>query len=642
MCGIAGIVSKRIDRGEREALTWRMVQTLRHRGPDDQQMASTGCATLGVARLSIVDRAAAKQPMAFELGGKHGLIAYNGEVYNFLNLRQEFVERGVRFATYSDTELVLASHLQHGHRAPVLFDGMFAYAVWDAASEELILVRDRLGIKPLFYVDLGDAFLFASEPKALFHHPRLARNLDPTAMLEYFLHGATFASGYVTQQRSFFDRVRQLLPGHFLVWNSHGSRIERYWSLLDEPSGSLSDREAAQEHIAEEIHQGVQAMLMGEVPVGTALSGGLDSSLITSEAAAACSGELVSACITYREDHNDTDAHHAELLSKWLNRRRPGSHHLEYTRLDEQTYLQNLDEMIAAFDEPHWEIRQLAMFENYRTLARLGQTVVLTGEGADELFLGYYQKFPGFRSPQITKPADFAAIWRQRLPLVKQLLAPAFASRLLSTELANDLIDHTVGAYLLPYWQTSGDRLRAVQAWYMQTFLPWLLMVNDRCSMAHSLEGRFPFLARRVVTLAWQLPPEWNIGDSGGPQEKVLLRYASRHRLPQEIWQHRAKSPLPVPQDVAYHRAIAHRLAVEIEGAPSEVWDWLNRDAIVQMISCFRERVDHVGSYEGDALMAYIPLGDRPVVRTVNLFAILSFLRWCEVCLGLEPKRSMK
>ena len=402
-------------------------------------------------------------------------------------------------------------------------------------------------------------------------------------------------------------------------------RIERYWSLLDEPSGSLSDREAAQEQVADEIHQSVQSMLMGEVPVGTALSGGLDSSLITSEAVSDSPGELESACITYREDHNDPDARHADLLSQWLNRQRSGSHHLEYTRLDEQTYLQNLDEMIAAFDEPHWEMRQLAMFENYRTLARLGQTVVLTGEGADELFFGYYQKFPGFRSPQITKPADFAAIWRQRLPLVERLLAPAFASHLLSTELANDLIDHTVGTYLSPYWQTSKDRLRAVQAWYLHTFLPWLLMVNDRCSMAHSLEGRFPFLARRVVTLAWQLPPEWNIGNSEGPKEKVLLRYAARHRLPQEIWQHRAKSPLPIPQDVAYHRAIARRLAIEVENAPPVVWEWLDRDAILQMIHNFLDRADHLGSDDGETLMAYIPLGERPVIRTVNLFAILSF-----------------
>ena len=127
-------------------------------------MLSTGCATLGVARLSIVDRAAAKQPMAFELGGKQGLIAYNGEVYNFMNLRKEFVDRGIRFANNSDTELVLAAYAARAPR-PVLFDGMFAYAVWDAACEELILVRDRLGIKPLFYVDFGDAFLFASEPK---------------------------------------------------------------------------------------------------------------------------------------------------------------------------------------------------------------------------------------------------------------------------------------------------------------------------------------------------------------------------------------------------------------------------------------------------------------------------------------------
>jgi asparagine synthase (glutamine-hydrolysing) len=617
---------------DREESAWRMVRELAHRGPDGQAVVSVGPATFGVARLSIVDRATAHQPMTLSYGGQQGLIAYNGEVYNFKQLRSEFEALGLQFHRNSDTETVLGGHLALGIQAVQQFDGMFAYAVWEEPRGRLVLLRDRFGIKPLFYVDLGHTLLFASEPKAFFCHPSLQRHPNFTAILEYFLHGAAFAAGYTTADRSFFKGVKALPPGHSLTWTPSGeSKLIRYWSPLDEMPTLRTDENGAREELGDNMSQSVQSMLMGEVPVGTALSGGLDSSLITAEAAHAMSEPLVSACITYRATADDGDAHHASLLSRQLNEKKADSHRLEFTYLPEATYLDALDEMVRAFDEPHWEPRQLAMFANYRTLAQSGRTVVLTGEGADELFFGYYQKFPGFRSPAIASAAGFADLWRERLPLVRGLFSPAFNSGLFSDSLANDLIDSSVSTYLTPYWEATGDRLRAVQSWYLHTFLPWLLLDNDRCSMAHSIEGRFPFLSRQIVSLALQSPPEWNIPSFGSPGEKLLLRQAAAGRLPVEIWRDRAKSPLPIPNNSSYAAAIVRRLRLEIEIADPDIWQILDRARLLAMVEEFEHRMRSLGAESGEALTSYIALGAVSRVRTAELFALLTFLRWYDL-----------
>jgi asparagine synthetase B (glutamine-hydrolysing) len=209
---------------------------------------------------------------------------------------------------------------------------------------------------------------------------------------------------------------------------------------------------------------------------------------------------------------------------------------------------------------------------------------------------------------------------------------------MISSQLAHDMIRDSIGSYLTPYWEETGNRLRAVQCWYLHTFLPWLLMDNDRCSMAHSLEGRFPFLSNRMVALALQLPPEWNFSLEGEIKEKLLLRRSVRHLLPMEIWRYRSKAPLPVPFALSYHKIIADRLAYDVERASKDVWELLNKNFVLKMLTTFKRRLQSAGQNQGDLMTNYIPLGQDLELRTSHLFAILTFLRWYELYIHQQGK----
>jgi asparagine synthase (glutamine-hydrolysing) len=589
-------------------------------------------------RLSIIDRAFGHQPMQGSYGGCQAVLVYNGEVYNFRELRGQLEASGFNFRTNCDTEVVLAAHLTWGAEAVRRLDGMFAYAIWEPASQRLTLARDRFGIKPLFFRLDGKALCFASEPKAL--RPTGGFEPNAEAILEYFVQGSAFASGYTTGDRSFFEQVTSVPPACQMIWESGRMITHRYWAPEQEIGEYRPSRDQAREELAGLVHESVESMRMGEVPVGTALSGGLDSSWTTGQLAA-IGPPVISSCITFRGDHGDPDASHASLLSEWLNQRRPGSHELHYAYLSAEQYLNGLDTMIRAFDEPHWELRQLGMFANYGMLAELGRTVVLTGEGADELFFGYFQRFPGFRRPALSGPADLHAHWIQRAPWVRGLLRPAFESGRLPGDSIEKVITEAVDKYFVPVWRATGDQLRSMQCWYLQTFLRWLLLVNDRCSMAHSIEGRFPFLSASLVSFALRVPPAWNIAgtgptDCGGMKEKILMRQAASESLPPAIWRDRDKAPLPVPQMATYHLRIAERLQYELETADNEVWQWLDRDWVLNLVAAFKSRAEasvNLSDRAGEHLTAYIALDEELSVRTAQLFSILTFIRWHTLCL---------
>jgi asparagine synthase (glutamine-hydrolysing) len=621
MCGIAGWWQQALHPEERRAGVAAMVRALWHRGPDAQAVVSDGEATLGVARLAIVDRAQGQQPMARD----GALLAYNGELYNHAELRRELEQRGHVFRTVSDTEVVLAAHATWGDDAPTRFDGMFAYALWHAGRHELLLVRDRLGIKPLYWSKHAGGVAFASEPKALLALAVGRGRPDWHGLLEVFAHGAAFPAGVAVGERTCFEDIHAILPASWLRLRPEGSEQRTWWRFVDAIGTPFAVPEEGREALAAAFEASVRACRQGEAQVGACLSGGLDSSLLTAELVRQTTSPVAAATITYRSDASDPDAAAAKQVAAHLPTGRLAHH---FTYLPESTYFHDLDTLVRAFDEPCWEPRKLGMLANYRTLRAAGCAVALSGEGADELFFGYYPRFAGWRAPEPATVADFKGLWRGKLGAVRTLVAPALAGGLIDGAALDAVVDDSVDRWLAPTWQATGDRVRAVQAWYTHTFLHWLLADNDRFGMAYSVEGRFPFLTNAMVEVALRMPPAWNFPQVDGLPDKAQARWLGQGRLPEAIWRQRVKAPMPTPGSLRYHLAIADRLEQEIALAPPVAWAWFDRAEVERLIAAFRATVAPLlatAPDDGEAVTRYNP---KLPVRTVHLFSVLTTLRW--------------
>ncbi len=627
MCGICGfsVAKTRRDPGR---VMEEMLTSLHHRGPDDVGHYADEAFAIGNRLLSIVGTVRGKQPFVIDYAGSRHVGVYNGEVYNWLELRTDLESLGIQFHSQCDSEVVIAAIAAWGEKATERFDGQWAVAVWDVRRRELTLARDPFGIKPLFYWKEGGRIAFASEPKALFAHPDVPRRPNEDAVREYLLHGFGFAAGYATGSRSFYAGISSLPPGHSLSWSAEegtkGPQRRFVLPFINAESGLSAS--GATEQLREVVRESVCSSLMGDVPVATALSGGLDSSIITTIAAQERLRQgyppLLACSIRYSQPTNP-DSDHASLLAEHLKATAPIQ--LINSQLDAGTYLDQVDRMIFYFDEPQWELKQLAMFENYATLRRYGAKVVLTGEGADELFFGYYHRFPGFLHPVLNSGEELQNLWSNRLGVVDGLLADSCRLRL--TELMAEAVD----LYYRPYLSAGHSPARAMQAWYLNTFLHWLLIDNDRCSMAHSLEGRFPFLNRRVFELALSIDPVQQVGPGYG-SEKILLRTAFWGDLPKPIGV-RPKQPLPSPTSLDFHRAIADGFDSACARAPSSFWHFVSRSGVRKIGEALRSSIlDHErrGELEdgGADLVSYLTLSQPWSVRTPQVFAIMTLARW--------------
>lgn len=604
-----------------------MLDALKHRGPDDDGTYEDSIIALGNRLLSIVDVGHGKQPFIREYAGETYIGVYNGEIYNFREIREELEAEGLTFVTQCDSEVVVAAYAKWGVGCVDRFEGQWALAVWERRAQKLFLCRDPLGIKPLFYHEKSRCLAFASEVKALLAHPDISSEPDISAIKEYFLHGFTFAAGYSLNHRSFFKNIASLPPGSYLEWcPGSAPAVTRYFQL--QTSDSPLKFEDAVDAIRESLSSSIIASMMGDAPIGIALSGGLDSSIITS--VAACENRrlgrqpLLTSSIIYDDQCVNEDAEHAVLLEHYLREKAPLR--FTFSRMHVETYLDDLDLMISHFDEPHWEIKQLAMFNNYRNLKQNGAKVVLTGEGADELFFGYFHRFPGFKNPVIRSAGEFRALWRYRLPSIESVFVVPHRKEI------PELLDFAVSSIYQPAAEAGYNPDRCMQLWYISTFLHWLLIDNDRCSMAFSLEGRFPFLNKRVYELAMRIPPEVSVGNDHG-QEKLVLREAFANILPEAISYHRKKAPLPSPMKVAYHAKLASALRHAIEEVPNSIWDILDRTRIEMICSEFQISTKTLlsgASSEngGEQLTKYLSLSEPWGIRTPQIFGILTLLRW--------------
>lgn len=544
MCGFAGLIQPgggAVDAG----LLDRMVETIRHRGPDEQGRHVGNGVGLATCRLSILDLARGQQPMGDSSG--QVWVAYNGEIYNFRQIRAELEGRGRRFRTDCDTEVLLESYLEWGDSCVDRFNGMYAFSIWDGRMSRALLVRDRIGIKPLFYSWDGRRLLFASEPKAIFADPQLSRETDADA-IHLFL---SFL--YIPAPHTIWKAVRKLRPGHRLVLEGGRLREEAYWRPQDVAPRRLGWSEAADElrWLLEEV---VRMQLVSDVPLGAFLSGGIDSSTVVA----------MMSKVSSEPPRTFSIGFDMEEYSELADARRVADH-FRTRHTEELLYpdvLSLVPEMVRHFDEPFGDSSMIPTYCVSR-LARREVKVCLSGDGGDELFLGYSRYPSAVRIFDFGLPDRFPISFRRRFFGALSRMLPdgmkgkgrlrlfSFSEMERYGELVFAFPPHaqvsvldgsTVGnggveapyAHLASLWTaTEGHTLlRRLQLVDVLGYLPDDILAKvDRSSMRCSLEVRVPLLDHRLMEFALSLPDEYKLRAG---ERKALLRAVVEDLLPPE------------------------------------------------------------------------------------------------------------
>lgn len=571
MCGINGIAfSSQSGRRVDANVLVRMRDVLRHRGPDDEGIFIDGAVGLGHRRLSIVDVAAGHQPMTNEDSTLH--ITYNGEIYNHADFRAELEARGHVYRTHCDTEAILHLYEEHGAACVEHLRGMFAFAIWDQRRRELFIARDRLGVKPLYYVHTADGSLyFASEIKALLEARAVKAEINYRAMPDYLANHGT--SG----DETLFAGVKRLLPGHTLTWRDGELRIEEYWDLH---YAAVPDDEQGQRYKSDDdyvaewadlFRTSVRLRLMADVPLGMFLSGGIDSSAI----AAAMSGMVDEPIKTFSVAFQEREANelaYARLVAKSL-----GTDHHEVV-VSPEDFFEALPRMVWHEDEPLAHPSSVALYFVSKLAARHVK-VVLTGEGSDELLGGYERYYktglqlavgPHYRrwTPALMRRAISRRIEglpvdsrvRHKLTRTFLCLEPnieslyfnnfaVFTSAMQLELLAPETKERagTLDPYagLRRYFEATDTDSLLNRMLYadVKTYLQELLMKQDQMSMAASIESRVPFLDHKLVEFTSRLPVRLKLR---GWTTKYILRRAMKGVLPEQILT-RSKMGFPVP-----------------------------------------------------------------------------------------------
>ena len=541
----------------------RMVLRLRHRGPDDAGTYVNGAVGLGHARLSIVDVATGHQPMSSADGRLW--ITFNGEIFNYIELRQELVARGHRFATQSDTEVILRLYEEHGADCVHRLNGQWAFAIWDASRRQLLLSRDRLGILPLFYTETGSALLFASEVKALFSHPAVDRAIDPHALDQLFTFWTPLPG------RTTFAGVREVLPGHTLTVAAGCVSTRRYWQLDFTDIAPISEDEAS-DRLLDLLSDATRIRLRADVSVGAYLSGGLDSSTVAALLARCSSEDARTFSVTFDDSEFDESSYQREMAAHL------GVEHDE-VRCTATDIGRIFPEVVWHTERPVLRTAPAPLFLLSRMVADRGYKVVLTGEGADEVLGGY----DIFKEAKIRRFMSRCPSSRRRPSLLRRLYPylpalqtqpdaylaaffragdaddPCFShvprwnstsqlKRFYSADLRARMNGYDARSDLrngLPPRQAAWDPLARAQ--YLETahLLPGYILgaQGDRMAMAHGVEQRFPFLDHRVVEFGASLPPRLRMKVL---QEKYLLKHATAGLVPDRI-RLRSKQPYRAP-----------------------------------------------------------------------------------------------
>lgn len=559
MCGITGFITKEIsDRAANEALLDSMCRVMAYRGPDEQGMTVEGRAAMGMRRLSIIDLAGGQQPIYNADNSK--FIVFNGEIYNYRELRKELESRGYRFKTNSDTETILHAYEEYGTDCVRHLRGMFAFAIWDKNDESLYIARDRVGKKPLFYSHTrAGNFIFGSELKTLLTHGEISREIDHGALDAYL----TF--GYVPEQFCIFRDARKLAPGHFLVFKDGRIRTQKYWDFDYSGSSEIRSEEEYINALREKIRDAVKVRLISEVPLGAFLSGGVDSSSIVGLMSQVLDKPVKTFSIGFNED-SFNELKYARIAAKHFN-----TEHHEFTLTPD--FVEIVDDLVWHFDEPFSDSSALPTYMVSK-MARDFVTVVLSGDGGDELFAGYtryvidrersgLEKLPGALRRNVLRPVSQAlphgargknylynasldateryidSVSQFNTPRRGYLYSADFRAKLNGNfGLGEELFKAFAGNV------SSGSQVDRLLYLDSKTYLPGDILTKvDRMSMAASLEARVPLLDHELIEFVVGMPAELKLK---GLETKYIFKKAMEGIVPREIL-YREKQGFGVP-----------------------------------------------------------------------------------------------
>jgi len=578
MCGISGIVSLQGNRVDAAELA-PMIAALAHRGPDENGVFTRDGVGLAHARLSIIDLKGGQQPMSIDDGRLW--ITFNGEIFNYIELREDLIKKGHRFSTRSDTEVILHLYQEEGEDCVRRLNGQWSFAIWDTKERKLFVSRDRVGVRPLFYTQTSNRFLFASEIKALFTHAEVRRELDIRALDQILTFWVTLPP------RTAFKNIWQLPPGHSLTLIDGQVRVWRYWDLEYCPENE--DGENGKKRLTEELLSllldATRIRLRSDVPVGAYLSGGLDSTVITALTRQIVGDRLRTFSVSFEDSEYDESVYQKEA-SAFLQTQ----HSNICCSSDDIARI--FPEVIRQTEQPIVRTAPAPLFLLAKLVRKSGYKVVLTGEGADEMMGGY----------DIFKEAKIRRFWARRptsklRPLLLRRLYPYMESiqrqpasylrsffHVKSEDLSNPYFSH------VPRWELTtkiktflSDAARAEmhsftpvddlekclpssfrtwgafsQAEYLEAMflLPGYILSSqgDRMAMAHSVEARYPFLDYRVIEFAAKLPPTLKMKVL---DQKHLLKQVSRGLIPDSI-RKRPKQPYRAPEGKSFFTSSQH------------------------------------------------------------------------------------
>lgn len=569
MCGIAGVIGLK----HGEDILRKMQETIIRRGPDDRGAFTSDACALLHTRLSIVDPEGGKQPMSMQWENEVYTIVYNGELYNTQELRSELVSCGHRFNGHSDTEVVLHGYAQWKEQLLNKCNGIFAFAVWEHRQKRLFLARDRMGVKPLFYMCHGEGFLFASEIKAILAYPSVKAELDEVGIAQILMLGPGRAPG-----SGVFYGIQELEPGCCGCYSSGKWLWRRYWKLSDREHRDSFEQTA--EKVRFLVEDAITRQMVSDVPIGTFLSGGLDSSLISAVCASKL-GERGEVLKTFSVDYENNDLHfvpgkfqpasdnsYIRIMQEHL-----GSDH-HWTVLNPQDLVNELEEATMARDLPGMADVDFSLSAFSKDI-RCNVKAALSGECADEIFGGY----PWYRDPEVRALDGFP--WAQNTKQRASCMQGWITDRIDPGEFVNSHYRQTLeDSDILPGTSQQERRMKQMvnlnHRWFMQT----LLDRKDRMTMNCGLEVRVPFCDYRIAEYLYGVP--WEYKDYQG-REKGLLRYAMARWLPREVL-YRKKSPYPKTYDPRYLELVSQRLRDVINRKDAPILQIVRKKALEDIL----------------------------------------------------------